>query len=45
MFACAVSDYSAPVGLKLLSFPGGFEPDSLWKLYSNYDLSTGQILG
>ena len=45
MFACALSGYSAPVGLKWLSFSGEFEPDSHWKLYPNYDLSVGQILG
>ena len=45
MFACAFSGYSAPVGLKWLSFPGEFEPDLHCKLYPNYDLSIGQILG
>ena len=45
MFACALSGYSTPVGLKWLSFSGEFEPDSRWKLYPNYDLSVGQILG
>ena len=45
MFVCAVSGYSAPIGLKWLSFLGEFEPDLHWKLYSNYDLPIGQILG
>ena len=45
MFACAVSSYSAPVGLKWLPFPGEFEPNLHWKLHINCDLPIGQILG